>query len=171
MEHVKLFELWSSSEQVYETPEDFGNHLKSIIEDPSQDKLSKAKAIKRAVRASIDKAGDLEWAEKMTIVQPFLDSLSSEEKKEVKDLFTRYNSWAQPIRQRKEEEDRKEREEARRKESEEAKKLELRNGLSKFIDLLIAGRISKEEALDTLEGSLMSRTSTKPSYNPFRYTK
>jgi hypothetical protein len=171
MEHVKLFELWSSSEQVYETPEDFGNHLKSIIEDPSQDKLSKAKAIKRAVRASIDNAGKREWAEKMVIVQPFLDSLSQEEKKEVKDLFTRYNSWAQPIRQRKEEEDRKEREEARRKESEEAKKLELRNGLSKFIDLLIAGRISKEEALDTLEKHLIDRIPTKPSYYPFQYTK
>jgi transcriptional accessory protein Tex/SPT6 len=107
----------------------------------------------------------------MTIVQPFLDSLSSEEKKEVKDLFTRYNSWAQPIRQRKEEEDRKEREEARRKESEEAKKMELRSNLSKFIDLLIAGRISKEEALDTLEKHLIDRIPTKPSYYPFQYTK
>jgi hypothetical protein len=171
MEHVKLFELWSSSEQVYETPEDFGNHLKSIVEDPSQNKVDKMKAIKRAVLAIGDKMGKSEWVEKIAIVQPLMNSLSPEEGEDVTNLMNRYKSLVGPIRQRKEEEDRKEREEARRKESEEAKKLELRNGLSKFIDLLIAGRISKEEALDTLENSLMSRISTKPSYNPFQYTK
>lgn len=171
MEHVKLFELWSSSEQVYETPEDLENHLKSIVEDPSQDKLSKAKALKRVVLSLGDKMGNREWVEKISIIQPFLDSLSPDDGAAISNLMNRYKSIVGPIRQRKEEEARKEREEARRKESEEAKKMELRNGLSKFIDLLIAGRISKEEALDTLEKHLINRIPTNPSYNPFQYTK
>jgi len=171
MEHVKLFELWSSSEQVYETPEDFGNHLKSIVEDPSQSKVDKMKALKRATLAIRDNMGKKEWVEKLEILQPFLNSLSPEEREETTNLMKRYKSLVGPIRQRKEEEARREEEEARRKESEEAKRLDLRSNLSKFIDLLVAGRISKEEALDTLEKSLISKIPTNPSYNPFQYTK
>jgi len=171
MEHLKLFEFWASSEQVYETPEDLENHLRSIFEDPSQDKLAKAKALKRVLLALGDKIENREWVEKMAAIKPFLDSLSSDERAEISNLMNRYKSIVGPIRQRKEEEARKEREEARMKEYEDAKKLEIRSNLSKFIDLLIAGRISKEEALDTLEKGLIDRIPTKPSYNPFQYTK
>jgi hypothetical protein len=86
MKHVKLFESFGTEM----TPEEFGQEIDNVLQSGG-DHLEITKAIKDLLSSTQSYRHDKEYSVKLNKLRPWMDSLSDEEKEEVKSLNNELN--------------------------------------------------------------------------------